>query len=145
RAEKARRLGLVDRLVPEAELRSAARELLLAAPAPPPRRAPLVERLLGSAPLRPLVRHSLTGQVARRARREHYPAPYAIIELWARYGAHGDAALEAEARSIARLFTTESSRNLVRVFLLQDRRTRVRELSVVKRDRKSTRLNSSPT
>ena len=121
RAEKARRLGLVDRLVPEAELRSAARELLLAAPAPPPRRAPLVERLLGSAPLRPLVRHSLTGQVARRARREHYPAPYAIIELWARYGAHGDAALEAEARSIAQLFTTESSRNLVRVFLLQDR------------------------
>ena len=121
RAEKARRLGLVDRLVPEAELRSAARELLLAAPAPPPRRAPLVERLLGSAPLRPLVRHSLTGQVARRARREHYPAPYAIIELWARYGAHGDAALEAEARSIAQLFTTESCRNLVRVFLLQDR------------------------
>ena len=121
RAEKARRLGLVDRLVPEAELRSAARELLLAAPAPPPRRAPLAERLLGSAPLRPLVRRSLTGQVVRRARPEHYPAPYAIIELWARYGAHGDAALEAEARSIAQLFTTESSRNLVRVFLLQDR------------------------
>ena len=121
RAEKARRLGLVDRLVPEAELRSAARELLLAAPAPPPRRAPLVERLLGSAPLRGLVRRSLTGQVARRARPEHYPAPYAIIELWARYGAHGDAALEAEARSIAQLFTTESCRNLVRVFLLQDR------------------------
>src|SRR6266513_2580523 len=121
RAEKARRLGLVDRLVPEAELRSAARELLLAAPAPPPRRAPLAERLLGSAPLRPLVRRSMTGQVARRARPEHYPAPYAIIELWARYGAHGDAALEAEARSIAQLFTTESSRNLVRVFLVQDR------------------------
>jgi 3-hydroxyacyl-CoA dehydrogenase / enoyl-CoA hydratase / 3-hydroxybutyryl-CoA epimerase len=119
RADKARRLGLVDRLVPEAELRSAARELLLAAPAP--RRAPLVERLLGSAPLRPLVKRSLIAQVARRARREHYPAPYAIIELWARYGAHGDAAFEAEARSIARLFTTESSRNLVRVFLLQDR------------------------
>src|SRR5947207_13495076 len=118
--EQARRLGLVDRLVPEAELRSAARELLLAAPALPPRRAPLVERLLGSAPLRPLVRRSLTGQVARRARPEHYPAPYAIIELWARYGAHGDAALEAEARSIAQLFTTETSRNLVRVFLLQD-------------------------
>ena len=121
RAAEARRLGLVDRLVPEAELRSAARELLLAAPAPPPRRAPLVERLLGSAPLRGLVRRSLTGQVARRARPEHYPAPYAIIELWARYGAHGDAALEAEARSIAQLFTTESCRNLVRVFLLQDR------------------------
>ena len=119
RADKALRLGLVDRLVPEAELRSAARELLLAAPAP--QRAPLVERLLSSAPLRPLVKRSLIAQVARRARREHYPAPYAIIELWARSGAHGDAAFEAEARSIAQLFTSESSRNLVRVFLLQDR------------------------
>ena len=119
RAEKALRLGLIDRLVPEAELRSAARERLLAAPAP--RRAPWPERLLSSAPLRPLVRRSLTLKVARRAPREHYPAPYAIIDLWARFGAHGPQAFEAEARSIAHLFTTETSRNLVRVFLLQDR------------------------
>ncbi len=34
RAEKALRLGLIDRLVPEAELRGAAREMLLTAPAP---------------------------------------------------------------------------------------------------------------
>jgi 3-hydroxyacyl-CoA dehydrogenase / enoyl-CoA hydratase / 3-hydroxybutyryl-CoA epimerase len=119
RAEKALRLGLIDRLVPEAELRSAAREMLLAAPAP--RRAPWLERLLSSAPLRPLVRRSLTRKVARRAPREHYPAPYAIIDLWARFGAHGTQAFEAEARSIAHLLTTETSRNLVRVFLLQDR------------------------
>src|SRR2546430_14712959 len=38
RAEKALRFGLIDRLVGEGELRSAARELLLTAPAP--RRAP---------------------------------------------------------------------------------------------------------
>jgi 3-hydroxyacyl-CoA dehydrogenase/enoyl-CoA hydratase/3-hydroxybutyryl-CoA epimerase len=119
RAEKALRVGLIDRLVPEAELRSAAREMLLAPPAP--RRAPWQERLLSSAPLRPLVRRSLTRKVAGRAPRAHYPAPYAIIDLWARFGAHGPQAFEAEARSIAHLFTTETSRNLVRVFLLQDR------------------------
>jgi len=119
RAEKALRFGLIDRLVGEGELRSAARELLLTAPAP--RRAPWRQRLLSSAPLRPLVRRSLTREVARRAPREHYPAPYAIIDLWSRYGAHGTRAFEAEARSIAHLFTTETSRNLVRVFLLQDR------------------------
>ena len=119
RAEKALRLGLIDRLVPEAELRRCAREMLLRAPAP--RRAPWPQRLLSSAPLRPLVRGALMREVARRAPREHYPAPYAIIDLWARYGAHGPQAFEAEARSIAHLFTTQSSRNLVRVFLLQDR------------------------
>jgi 3-hydroxyacyl-CoA dehydrogenase/enoyl-CoA hydratase/3-hydroxybutyryl-CoA epimerase len=118
RAQQALRAGLVDRLVPEAELRSAATELI--AKVPPPSRAPLVERLLNSALARPFVRRSLEQQVARRAPREHYPAPYAMIDLWARFGAHGAAAFEAEARSIAHLFTTQTSRNLVRVFLLQD-------------------------
>ena len=118
RADKALRAGLVDRLVPEAELRSAARELVLAPPAP--RRAPLRERLLSAGPLRSFVRGSLLAQVAKRAPREHYPAPYAIIDLWSRYGAQGAAAFDAEARSIAHLFTTETSRNLVHVFLLQD-------------------------
>src|SRR6202008_2485112 len=88
---------------------------------PPPRRAPLLEQLLSSAPLRPLLRRSLVAQVARRAPRDNYPAPHAIIELWARHGAQGAAAYEAEARSIAPLFTPNTSRNLVRVFLLQDR------------------------
>jgi 3-hydroxyacyl-CoA dehydrogenase / enoyl-CoA hydratase / 3-hydroxybutyryl-CoA epimerase len=119
RAADAARCGLVDRLVAAGELRTAARALAL--DPPPPRRPPLVERLLGTAPLRPLVRGSLLRQVARRAPRAHYPAPYAIIDLWSRYGARGRAAYEAEARSIARLFLTETSRNLVRVFLLQDR------------------------
>ncbi|MGH8305820.1 MAG: enoyl-CoA hydratase-related protein, partial [Steroidobacteraceae bacterium] len=119
RADRALSLGLVDALVPEAELRAAARALLLRAP--PPRRAPFIERLLSTPPLRPFVTRSLTREVARRAPREHYPAPYAIIDLWARYGARGPQAFEAEARSIAQLFTTAASRNLVRVFLLQDR------------------------
>ena len=118
RAEAARNAGLVDRLVPETELRSSARELLLTAPEA--RRAPLTDRLLNLAPLRPLVRRSLIAQVARRAPRAHYPAPYAIVDLWYRYGARGAAAFEAEARSIAQLFTTDTARNLVRVFLLQD-------------------------
>ena len=71
--------------------------------------------------MRPFLKGPLTAQVARRAPRAHYPAPYAIIDLWARYGAHGSAAFEGEARSMARLFLSDTSRNLVRVFLLQDR------------------------
>jgi 3-hydroxyacyl-CoA dehydrogenase/enoyl-CoA hydratase/3-hydroxybutyryl-CoA epimerase len=54
-------------------------------------------------------------------RPEHYPAPYAIVELWARYGAHGRKACEAEAQSIAGLFGSDTARNLVRVFQLQER------------------------
>jgi 3-hydroxyacyl-CoA dehydrogenase/enoyl-CoA hydratase/3-hydroxybutyryl-CoA epimerase len=120
RAEKALQIGLVDKLVSSLEeLQAAARDLIRLRPAP--RKAPFSEGLLSTAPLRLFIRRALIAQVAAKARRDHYPAPYAIIDLWSRFGAHGSEAFEGEARSIARLFTTETSRNLVRVFLLQDR------------------------
>jgi 3-hydroxyacyl-CoA dehydrogenase/enoyl-CoA hydratase/3-hydroxybutyryl-CoA epimerase len=119
RGAKALRMGLVDRLVPRLELDAAAHAIALHPPAP--RRAPLAARALSWPPVRPLVKPALVKQVAARARRDHYPAPYAIIDLWAKHGARGAAAFEAEARSIAGLFLTSTSRNLVRVFFMQDR------------------------
>jgi len=119
RADQVMHLGLVDRLVPAAELESAARAILMEKP--PRQRAPLADRLLGLPGVRQFMRGSLEARVAKQARREHYPAPYAIIDLWVRFGARGRAAFDAEAESIARLFTTEAARGLVRMFLLQDR------------------------
>ena len=74
---------------------------------------------LGAA--RPFVAKQTLATLGRSVRREHYPAPYAIVDLWRRYGATGMAAYEAEARSISELMCSPASRNLVRVFLLQDR------------------------
>ncbi len=88
---------------------------------PPPHRPPFSERILSYGPLRPLVKNALLAQVLKRAPKAHYPAPYAIIDLWARYGAHGAVAYEGEARSMAHLFLTETARNLIRVFFLTDR------------------------
>jgi len=119
RADRALAAGLVDRLVEAADLDQAARRIL--AEAPRARTAPLADRLLGLPGIRQLLRRSFEQRVARQARRDHYPAPYAIIDLWVRYGARGRTAYQAEARSIAHLFTTDSARGLVRMFLLQDR------------------------
>ncbi|MEN9705857.1 MAG: hypothetical protein RLZZ393_1736 [Pseudomonadota bacterium] len=120
RASRARAIGLVDRLVATvAEAESACEAILRSAPAV--RRPPLLERLLSRAPLRRLLRPSFERQVALRVRREHYPAPFALIDLWVSHGAHGRGAYDAEARSIARLFGTDTARGLVRVFQLQDR------------------------
>ncbi|HLT90721.1 MAG TPA: 3-hydroxyacyl-CoA dehydrogenase NAD-binding domain-containing protein [Woeseiaceae bacterium] len=116
---KALRIGLVDRVVSPDDWRQAARELIDRKP--PRRRAPLPDRLLNLAPVRPLLARVLEKQVAKRARREHYPAPYAIVELWRRHGASEQTGYEAEARSIASLLCTPTSRNLVRVFFLQNR------------------------
>jgi 3-hydroxyacyl-CoA dehydrogenase/enoyl-CoA hydratase/3-hydroxybutyryl-CoA epimerase len=119
RADKAARIGLVDRLVAASELDEAARKLVLQPPAP--HRPPFMERLLSLAPVRPFIKPALVKQVAAKAPRAHYPAPYAMIDLWAHNGAHGEHAFEAEARSIAAMFETATSHNLIRVFLLQDR------------------------
>jgi 3-hydroxyacyl-CoA dehydrogenase/enoyl-CoA hydratase/3-hydroxybutyryl-CoA epimerase len=120
RAEQALKLGLVDRLVPNIEgLDGAARDLIRAKPAA--RRAPLSERALSWPGVRAFIRPALLRQVAKSARREHYPAPYAMVDLWSKYGARGDAAYTAEAHSVASLFHDDSARNLIRVFLLQER------------------------
>jgi len=117
--KKGQSIGLIDRITNDDNWRTDATALLLSGAAL--KRAPFVERLLNSAPLRPIIRNVLLKQVARKARKEHYPAPYAIIDLWSRFGASGAVAFEAEARSIADLFCTSTSRNLVRVFFLQNK------------------------
>lgn len=119
RAEQALAAGLVDRLVPPAELRNAAKALALSAP--PPHQRGFIDSLLNLGFMRGFLARALEKKVSARARREHYPAPYAIIDLWRRYGANGAQAFEAEARSIGRLMVTPTARSLVRVFFLQDR------------------------
>lgn len=117
--KKGRSIGLIDRITNADDWRKVATEQLESGA--PKRQAPFVERLLSSAALRPFIRNVLLKQVARKARKDHYPAPYAMIDLWSRFGAQGDVAFEAEARSMAELICSDTSRNLVRVFFLQNK------------------------
>ena len=118
-ADKGRRIGLIDRIAAEDNWRQAAKELISAAR--PKQRAPLIERLLNLVFVRPFIKPMLIKQVASKARKDHYPAPYAMIDLWARYGASPATGYEAEAQSFAGLMCTSTSRNLVRVFFLQNK------------------------
>jgi len=120
RSAQALKLGLVDRLVSSGgELEGAARDLIHSRASP--HRPALTERALSWPFVRSFIRPALLRQVAKNARREHYPAPYAMVELWSKYGASGEAAYQAEAQSIAALFHDDTARNLIRVFQLQDR------------------------
>jgi len=117
--EKALGQKLVDRIASPDNWKQAAREMV--ASRKPKARAPLVERLLNLFFLRPFIVRILQKQVAARARKEHYPAPYAIIDLWAKHGAAPRTGYDAEARSFGKLMVGSTSRNLVRVFFLQNR------------------------
>lgn len=59
-------------------------------------------------------------EVAKRAQEAHYPAPYKLIQLWQDYGNNRKEMLKQEAISIASLLTTDASRNLVKVFFMQE-------------------------
>ena len=107
----ARKLGLVDDVVPERYLLTAAQSLLKRRPAP--RRAAWHNRVLGLKPLRPLIARLLERRVRAKADPNHYPAPYRILELW-----RDDASQEREAESLGELLIGRTSRNLVHVFLL---------------------------
>jgi 3-hydroxyacyl-CoA dehydrogenase/enoyl-CoA hydratase/3-hydroxybutyryl-CoA epimerase len=111
--------GLVDRVVARDALRSEAKELVVRRP--PRRRAPWYLRALNLPPLRRLVAARVRTDVRKRARPEHYPAPYAIVDLWERHGVRGEHAFRAEAVSIGKLLVTRTCRNLVRVFELRER------------------------
>ncbi|MEJ7746495.1 MAG: 3-hydroxyacyl-CoA dehydrogenase NAD-binding domain-containing protein, partial [Luteimonas sp.] len=119
-AAAARAIGLVDKVVDAAMLVDAAAELVKRG-----MQRPFKQRLLGWVtnvwPARQMLAPMLAKQVARKARREHYPAPYSLIETWRRSGGSVQSRLAAERKSVAKLASTPTARNLVRVFFLQER------------------------
>ena len=113
-AQRAKRMGLADDCVPPRVMESAAKIMLVSDTARRP--LPFLQRLL-NGPLKGLVASAARKQVAQRARPEHYPAPYAIIDLWAR---HQGNALAAPAL-IDGIVRSSTARNLLRVFFMQER------------------------
>ena len=119
-ASAAKAIGLVDRVVEPAVLVDAAVELALKGTT-----RPFKQRFLGwisnTWPAKQVLAPMLARQVARKARKDHYPAPYALIETWRRSRGGIQAQLAAERKSVVKLAGTPTARNLTRVFFLQER------------------------
>src|SRR5499427_1841807 len=118
-ARRAKRMGLADAIVPPRVQENAARSMVLEAPRP--RKLPLFQRFMGSALMRPLVAGLARKQVAARASPDHYPAPYAILELWRRFDGDPFAPRPEDPASIIGLVEGDTARNLIRIFFLQER------------------------
>ena len=118
-ARSAKKIGLVDEIVPLRQLKHAAKRFVL--DAPKPKRPGLMSRLANTRLLRPIVASQMRKQVRRKAKKEHYPAPYSLIDLWEKYAGNPQRMLKEEARTVAKLATTDTARNLVRVFFLQEK------------------------
>jgi 3-hydroxyacyl-CoA dehydrogenase / enoyl-CoA hydratase / 3-hydroxybutyryl-CoA epimerase len=119
-ATRARAAGLVDRLCDGDDLMEAARKLVRH-----PRKRPFKQRLTAWAtniwPVRQVFAPIVRRQTAAKVRKEHYPAPFALIDVWRRGGSSIDQRLRLEAKTVTRLAATPTARNLIRVFFLQER------------------------
>ncbi len=118
-ARRAKKLGLVDAVTPRRHFENAGRQMLLS----PPRRKRLA--LAAAATdwpgVRSLVASMSRRKVAERARRDHYPAPYAIIDLWKDFGGDVRNVPDGHPASMRALAEHPTTRNLIRIFGLQDR------------------------
>ena len=120
-ASAARGIGLVDKVVEPALLIDAAATLALRGTT-----RPFKQRALAWATnitlARKLLAPQMAKQVARKAKKDHYPAPYALISTWQRFGGKGlRTRLDAERRAVVKLAGTTTARNLIRIFFMTER------------------------
>jgi len=120
-ASAARGIGLVDKVAAPAVLVDAAVSLLQSGVT-----RPFKQRATAWATntwlARKILAPQMVKQVARKARKDQYPAPYALISTWERSGGSGiQARLDAERRAVVKLAGGPTARNLIRIFFLTER------------------------
>jgi len=119
-ADAAKSLGVVDKLTSPELLVAEAKELIAH-----PHQRPFVQRATAWAtnlwPVRQVLAPIVAKQTAAKANPQHYPAPFALINVWRRGGSSITQRLKLEARAVAKLATTPTCHNLVRVYFLQER------------------------
>src|SRR4030081_2877587 len=117
-ARRAKSLGLVDAVAEERHVRNAVKDALFgrlkrARPGP-------LNTILSFTPVRGFVASRMRAEAEKAAPHEHYPAPYALIDLWERHGGDKAAMLAAEKTSVASLMATPTAQNLIRVFFRRE-------------------------
>ena len=119
RATAARGMGLVDELAPSRQnLSWAARRAIQRR-----RRSKPASRLLSALrlwPARGVLASRMRAEAAKKAREDHYPAPFRLIDLFAQTGGSLQRMKSEETRFFAPLMVSETSRNLRRVFRLSE-------------------------
>jgi len=117
-ARRAKSLGLVDAVTQERHVANAVKDAVFGRL----RRArpDVLNTVMNSGPARRFLATRMRGEAEKTAPPEHYPAPYALIDLWEKHGGDKAAMLAAEKTSFARLMVTPAAQNLIRVFFLRD-------------------------
>jgi 3-hydroxyacyl-CoA dehydrogenase/enoyl-CoA hydratase/3-hydroxybutyryl-CoA epimerase len=117
-ARRAKSLGLVDAVAQERHVRNAVKDALFGRLKRA--RPGLLNTILNASPVRGFLASRMRAEAEKAAPHEHYPAPYALIDLWEKHGGDKAAMLSAEKTSFANLMVTATAQNLIRVFFLRE-------------------------
>lgn len=115
--KKAKSLGIADVVVEERHVDKAI-EAIVAGKIDQPDRG-LKARVLQLDAARGLAARRMRSETEKKAKKEHYPAPYALIDIWEEHGDDPKAMQKAEIESFSALLKSDTSQNLQRVFFLQ--------------------------
>ena len=119
RASQARGMGLVDKLVRHRDqLRWEARKAALSSRKSG--KAGWTERLMAAPFVREQVAKRMRAEAAKKARPEHYPAPYALIDLFEKSGDNWREMTRGEAERFVPLMASDTAKQLRRVFFLSE-------------------------
>ncbi|QOC23994.1 enoyl-CoA hydratase/isomerase family protein [Wenzhouxiangella sp. AB-CW3] len=119
RPRAARAMGLIDQTVsPHGSLRWAARAAVLKKKRSA--RPGLLARATTWTPVRRFLAGQMRKQTAAKARKEHYPAPYELIDAFEAAGHSASEMIRIEGKKVPRLLAGDTSRNLRRVFRLME-------------------------
>jgi len=119
RAWQARSMNLVDKLVRHRDmLRWEARKAVLTHKRS--NEAPFAKRVLAMGPMKSYLAGKMREQTAKKVRREHYPAPYALIDLFESHGDDWRAMIRGEIEAFVPLMGSPTATNLRRVFFLSE-------------------------
>jgi 3-hydroxyacyl-CoA dehydrogenase/enoyl-CoA hydratase/3-hydroxybutyryl-CoA epimerase len=117
-ARRAKSLGLVDAVTQERHVRNAVKDALFGQLKRA--RPGVLNAVLNFTPLRGLLASRMRSEAEKAAPHQHYPAPYALIDLWEKHGGDKAGMLAAEKSSFAGLMVTPTAQNLIRVFFLRE-------------------------
>jgi 3-hydroxyacyl-CoA dehydrogenase/enoyl-CoA hydratase/3-hydroxybutyryl-CoA epimerase len=119
-ASQAKQFGLIDEVVPKRQLKRAAAYYIENQPAK--HKPGFIASLTNQSFVRTVCASFLRYQVSKRVQKAHYPAPFAVIDLWENEGGSGERAYSQEIETVQNLiFSGETAQNLIRTFLLRDR------------------------
>ncbi len=119
RAGAARGMNLVDKLVSHRDqLRWEARKAVMQKRQSKP--APFLKSVMAKAPIRGMIAKKMREEAAKKARPEHYPAPFSLIDLFEEHGDDWLAMSNGEIERFTPLLLSDTSANLRRVFFLSE-------------------------